>query len=134
MSDDGAQTFKMITEGDAVFSVSLPFGPYGTGSDDLLMPAASFVDAWNSLGTSFLYPWPMNLLPDRRLQLTVLRPEGDGTNFSLFEETESDNQWWPLMGFEEGGVWQIGSPITAQESVVDDLLVSVIGGELFVDQ
>jgi hypothetical protein len=135
MSDDGEQTFKMITEGDAAFSITLPFGPYGAGSDNLIIPAVKFVDAWNSLGTSFLFPWPMDLLPDKKLQLTVFKfGEDAGTKFSLFDEIESDNQWWPLLGFDEAGEWQIASPITAEESVVVPGTISVIGGASFVDE
>lgn len=132
--DNGVQTFKLTTDDLTFFDISLPFGQYGTASGDLVMQAANFVNTWNTLQLTYPNPWPMDLLPDEKLQLTVVNSSQEpGTEFWLLNEYESDNQWWPLLGFNQAGN-RIESPITAEESVVVPGYISVIGGASFVDE
>jgi hypothetical protein len=126
--DNYYQTFKMTFDGDLFWGISAPvrrLWPH-----DFMMPLASFVNAWNSLDVG-PYPWPMNLLPDGRLQLTVMKGGGvPGTGFWLFDS--SSDEWWSLMGFDTAGVWPLGEPITSAESVAVLGCVSKVGLE-FVD-
>ena len=128
-SNNYHQTFKMTFDGIQVFGISVPFGLIGAGG--LIMPLAAFVHTWNSSDVG-PYPWPMNLLPDGRLQLIVVKGGGvPGTNFWLIH-SPSYNEWWPLMGFDSSAVWQLEEPITATESVAISNCVSRFGLE-FVD-
>ena len=132
--NNGVQTFKLTTDDLTHFGISLSFGQYGTPSGDLVMQAANFVNTWNTLQLTNPNPWPMDLLLDEKLQLTVVNSSKEpGTEFWLLNEDESDNQWWPLLGFNQAGNL-IASPITAEESVVVPGTISVIGGASFVDE
>jgi hypothetical protein len=126
---ENSQTFRMTFDDVNHFELSTQFGPIGS-DDYLLMPLATFVDTWNSFNMAD--PWPMNLLPDGRLQIMVVDGSGvPGSDFWLFEATDpSYNQWWSLMGFDQFGVWQLEEPITANESVAALGCVSRFGVEL----
>jgi hypothetical protein len=129
-SNNYYQEFNMTFNDVSHWGLSMPIGQIWPPGD-VMMPVANFVNAWNSLYVG-RYPWLMNLLPDGRLQLTVVHGGTlPGTNFWLFDKVPG-NEWWPLTGFDTSGVWQIEEPITATESVA--MLASVLRSGLeFVD-
>jgi hypothetical protein len=126
-------TFHMTHDHKYFWGISLAFGRYRAGSGDLVMSLVNFVNAWNSF--SMPRPWAMSMLPDGTLQLTIAGAI-PGTDFWLFKGSGSStyNEWWPLMGFDGDGPWQIGEPITAEGSVATKGCMYKVGGVQFVDQ
>jgi hypothetical protein len=128
------QSSFMMTHNDRTFwGISHPFGRYRAGSGDLVMSVVNFVNAWNSFNTD--YRWPMSMLPDGTLQLTIVnKSEMPGADFWLYTGSHAYNEWWPLMGFDGAGPWQNGEPITAEGPVATEGCMYKLGGVQFVDQ
>lgn len=129
-----AAELDMTVDGQNSFGIHIPFqAVWSPGSTDLVMPVVNFANIWNASTYGMIDPWPMDVLPDGSLELTLNR-RGVSGDVWLSTTTPNRNQWWPLMGFDELGTWQLGEPIIADTPAGTVGCMSKIGSTTFVDE